>query len=64
MKINWQNTKAAIMRNSKLKAVENIAFTHLDDLYGLNTQKNELLAPCVSFLTLLCQAQLSANFHS
>lgn len=50
MKINWQNTKAAIMRNSKLKAVENIAFTHLDDLYGLNTQKNELVANTIKFI--------------
>lgn len=48
--MNWQDTKAAIMRGGKLKAVKNIAITHLDELYGIKAQKTELLANTTRFI--------------
>ena len=50
MKIKWKKTKAAIVRDGKLKAVSELAYINLDDLIGLDEQKSKLINNTLNFI--------------
>lgn len=50
MKIKWKKTKAAIVRDGKLKAVSELAYINLDDLIGLDEQKSKLINNTLKFI--------------